>query len=396
MKICFISNLYAPFIIGGAEICVQREAEALRRKGHDILVVTTSSNGKEYTEKFNDIRVIRLNFTNIYSPYSSKSRSNFSKPFYHLINLWSPYTYFVIKKILSKEMPDVVHVHNYRGLSLSVFGAVKSLNLPLIFTAHDYSLICLRSTMLNRWGSVCENQAKVCTFYKHVQKLLINNKPDIVTAPSQFMLNKLSYNGFFKNVKLEKLSLGVELSDLKPVKNYDVLDVLYVGALSKHKGVHILLEAFKQIEFRNIRLHIVGKGIDEEELINIAGSDPRITFHGFVSTIELTKLYENANISVVPSIWYDNSPTVIYESLMNGTPVVGSRIGGIPELIEEGVNGFLFKPGDVEELYNIFLILINDPNKLSLLVSGAFESIKKYSIEAHINKLEELYSDVYE
>lgn len=109
---------------------------------------------------------------------------------------------------------------------------------------------------------------------------------------------------------------------------------------------------------------------------------------------ELITLYRKANVSVVPSIWYDNSPMVIYESLTNGTPVIGSSMGGIPELIEEGYNGFLFETGNVEELKGILENLIEHPSELKRLEEGAFESVKKYDMDEHVRKLEELYKSV--
>ena len=169
--------------------------------------------------------------------------------------------------------------------------------------------------------------------------------------------------------------------------------MLYVGQVSKHKGVHILINAFQQLKYKNILLHIVGKGADVDEFKNIAESDSRIIFHGFVPDEVLMQLYQKSNLLVVPSIWYDNSPTVIYESFMNGTPVIGSRIGGIPELIETGKNGFLFEPGNVDELKAILENLIRTPAELISLEEGALESVKKYNMEEHIRELEEIYKD---
>ena len=94
-----------------------------------------------------------------------------------------------------------------------------------------------------------------------------------------------------------------------------------------HKGVHILIEAFKNIKNENIKLHILGKGTEEYTLKEIAKEDERILFHGFVEGKELQNFYENANIVVVPSICFDNSPMVIYESLMNGTPLLEVILG---------------------------------------------------------------------
>jgi len=394
MKICFISNLYPPSVIGGAEISVKRAAEGLVKRGHEVLVITTTTNGKASVEEIDGVKVYRINPLNLYAMHNHQNQPEMLKPIWHGIDLCNPHSYVIVKNILRKEMPDVVHVNNFKGLSLSVFSAAKRLNLPLVFTAHDYSLLCPRANLLNGSGEICTVPSRLCKAYVKIQKFIVDNKPDVVTAPSQFVIDKLKSGGLFEGVKTMKLPLGIELGDKKAEIGYDVIDILYVGGLSKHKGVQILINAFKELKYENIRLHILGKGKDEDEFKKIAGSDKRIIFHGFVPDEELTQLYQKANITAVPSIWYDNSPMVIYESLVNGTPVIGSRIGGIPELVEDGYNGFLFKAGNMDELKEILDNLIKNPDELKRLEEGAFESAKKYDMNKHIKKLEELYRGV--
>ena len=396
MKICFISNLYPPFIIGGAEISVGRVAEELVKKGHEVFVVTTSPNRKSSIEDKNGVKVYQISPLNLYAMYNHQNQPELLKLIWHGIDIWNPHSYVVVKNILKKEMPDIVHINNFKGLSLSVFSAVKHLNLPLIFTAHDYSLICPRANLVNGSGEICNNPSRLCKAYVKIQKYLVNNKPDVVTAPSQFIIDKLKASGLFEGVKTIKLPLGIKLNDEKAEKKYDVIDILYVGALSRHKGVHVLINAFKELDYDNIILHILGKGKDEDEFKKIAGSDKKIIFHGFVPDEELMQLYQKANVVVVPSIWYDNSPMVIYESFKNGTPVIGSRIGGIPELVEDKYNGFLFEAGDVCELKEMLENPIKNLSKLKRLGDGAFESVKKYSMDMHIRKLEKIYLEYME
>lgn len=393
MRICFMSNLYSPFIFGGAEITVRKAAEELAKRSHKVSVITTSPNRKRYSEEIKGVKVHRIYPMNIYPMYSSPKQPMIIKPIYYIVDLWNPYSYIVVKSILKKERPDVVHTNNFRGLSLSIFSAVKSLKIPLIFTAHDYSLICIMGTLLNTSGRICTNPSRLCKVYVKIQKNIVNNKPDLVTAPSQFVIDTIKAKGLFENVKTLKLPLGIELKDNTTEKDYNTIDILYVGGLSRHKGVHLLINAFKELKQKNILLHILGKGKDEDEFKRIAGSDQRILFHGFVPDEELMQLYQKANITAVPSIWYDNSPMVIYESFMAGTPVIGSEIGGIPELIEDGKNGFLFEAGNADELKAILENLIRKPDDLKSLEEGALESAKKYNMEEHIKKLEEIYKD---
>lgn len=368
-------------------------AEGLVKKGHNVFVITTSRRRKSSIEDINSVKVYRISPLNLYTLYNHQSQSELLKLIWHVIDLWNPHSYGVVKSILRKERPDIVHINNFKGLSLSVFSAAKRLNLPLIFTAHDYSLICPRANLLNGSGIICNNPSELCKLYIKIQKFIVNNKPTFVTAPSQFVIDKLQEAGYFNGVKTMKLPLGIELCDKKAEKDYNIIDILYVGGLSRHKGVHVLINAFKKLEYENVRLHIVGKGKDEDRFTKMAGSDQRIIFHGFVPDKELMPLYQKANVTVVPSIWYDNSPMVIYESLMNGTPVIGSRTGGILGLIEEDYNGFLFEAGNVDELKEILETLLGDTPELKRLEVGAFESVKKYNMNEHLRKLEKLYKE---
>lgn len=394
MKICLISNLYPPSIIGGAEVVVEKVANEFVKRGHDVIVITTNAEGRTVVEDIGGVIVYRINPLNLYNFYNHQKQSILIKPVWHFIDLWNPHPYIKVKNILKKEMPDIVNVHNFKGLSLSVFSAVKSLNIPLVFTAHDYSLICLKANLLNKNHEICTDPSKLCTQYNKIQKYLVNSKPDIITAPSEFIIKQLKDSGLFDGIKTIKLPLGIPLINEKKEKSYEIIDILYVGALSKHKGVHILINAFKGLKNKRIRLHILGKGSDEDELKKNSSSDERIIFHGFKEGDELIKFYQRMNITIVPSIWYDNSPMVIYESLRNATPVIGSKIGGIPELIEEDYNGFLFEAGNVDELKEILRKLIFNPSKLMKLEQGAFESVKKYSMEKHIIKLENIYNEL--
>lgn len=396
MKISFISNLYPPFVLGGAEISVRRVAEGLAKKGHEVLVITTSPNRKRYSEKINGVKIYRLGMTNIHPTYTWGTQPMIIKPIYHIINLWSPYSYVVIKNILKKEMPDVVHINNYSGLSLSVFSAVKSLNLPLIFTVHDYSLIFWMSNLLNSRGKG-KIVSRMCRLYNEIVKYIVNNKPNIIITVSKSAVYKLRENGLFENTEVVVLPNAIELGNLSSIKKYyDTIDILYAGALSRYKGVHILINAFKELKSKNIRLHIVGKGKEEEEFKKIAGSDQRITFYGFKTGEELMNFYKRANVVVAPSLYLETFGLVIIESFKYGTPVVGSKIGAYPELIKNGYNGFLFEAGNVDELKDKIEYLIENPSELKRLENGAFESAKKYDIGEHIKKLEDIYEAVVE
>jgi len=398
MKICQIIYTYPPHATGGADIYAERISKELSIKGHEVVVITTQpynglSSIKSSSKLENGIKIHRFYPLNIYSWTNTAGKSLLMKTIWNVFDIWNLHAYFAIKNILKEENPDVVHIHTPTWISLSAFDAIKSLKIPFIFTVHEYILLCRRVSLLHANGEVCDNPRSICKLYQKVSRKIVSSKPDLVLSPSNFVLKMLNKNGFFPESRCMKLPLGITPLNEKTEKKYDDIDIIYTGALIGHKGVDILINAFKNLKHDHIKLHIVGKGEKMDDLIELAGPDDRITFYGFLDGNELTSLQEKANITVMPSIWYENSPMAIYESFKYGTPVIGSEIGGIPELIDEKVNGCLFEPGNIKDLQDILQYLVENPLELEKLESGAYKSSQKYDMNLHIKNLEKLYGE---
>lgn len=391
MKIAFISTLYPPDIMGGAEIVVEKIVNELSKRDHDVFVITTGKEDK--VENKDGIKIYRLNF-NLYFLPDFNSQNILKRLLWQLFDLLNFKAYINIRKILKKEGACLVHIHNYKGLSPLAFKAAKDLKIPLIFTAHDYSPICVRSNLLNGNGEICYRKNPACKLYNAIQSTIIGDKVDVITAPSKFVLDKLESEGLFRNAKKIVVPNPIEYTPKRYKKTYDTIDILFVGSLSKHKGPDILIKSFKKVEGDNLRLHIAGRGPMEGELRKLAEDDDRINFYGFVTGDELQNLYRMANVTVVPSIWYDNSPMVIYESFANSTPLIASRIGGIPELVNDGYNGFLFEAGNFKELERLINKIVEDPSILEVLENGAYESCKKYQLEVILEALISIYKQL--
>lgn len=390
MKICMISDLYYPDILGGTETYLRSISEALTINNDITVICTRQDNKKDDIEELNGVKVYRINTGNIYSIFDSANKPFYIKPFWHLRSLSNRQSYFSVKDILKKEKPDIVHTHNLQALSPLIFDAINELKIPHIHELHDYGLLCPRTSLLHGSGKICENPNIMCKLYRSLKRWMVDNKPQLVIGPSQFVINKHLECGFFGNTKYQQLPHGVKVSDTKFNKDYNFMDILYVGQLSKHKGVHILIKALKQIKRVDLRLHICGRGKNEEEFRSLARNDNRIRFYGYVSDKELNQLYDIANVLVVPSLWYDNSPTVIYEAFVHGTPVIGSRIGGIPELVHDGENGFLYEKRNEKKLVEIL-------NALSPPILASLEkkiSRESYGIKKYIDELNDLYKGI--
>ncbi len=396
MKICFISNLYPPNVLGGAEIIVEKMALSMRDYDHKSIIITTSPDEDRHTIQRDNTTIYQLNTTKVYPTYKQTEAQGIKKPLWHVLDLWNSSTLNAIKEILIDENVDIIHINNYKGLSLSCFKAGKDLNIPVIYESHDFSLICPRANLINGKNTLCESRNFVCNEYVKQQRRLLNDNVDVLISPSQFMIDKFHENDFFNHTYCVKIPLGVEYESRKTIKTYDSFDITYIGSLGKHKGVDTLIKAFKEIEGDNLKLHIIGKGYDEEEFKGLSEDDERIVFHGFVDNRDIMDYYQMTNVLVIPSICYDNSPLVIYESFSTGTPVIGSDIGGIPELVKDGYNGLLFEAGNTESLKEKLVKVINDKELLKTFEENSYESLPKNSMDEMVNKIIEEYNRVLE
>jgi len=355
---------------------------------NDVTVITTGENVFESRiEDINGVKVYRIHPINIYALYRTKSKHTFERIIWNIIDTFNVHSYSLIRKIIIKENPDVVHIHHFKGLTFS-FNAVKSLKKPLVYTAHNYFLACPKEDLFkDSTRKICNNPRLICRGYRAFHKITKKYAPDIVTTPTKFVRDKLRELGFFENSEVITIPLGIEINREKFQKDYREIDLLFVGRITEFKGIRILLKALEDIELPNLKLHVVGSGSLKFEKNNVK-------FYGYVSEVELKELYKKANILIIPSIWYEVFGLVILEGFNYGLAAIGSNIGGIPEVIENGHNGLLFKPGDASDLREKILTLVNNSKLMKRLSINARRSVKKYDIKKHVSKLYNVYERV--
>lgn len=403
MKICRIVHAYSPYSFGGADFRTEKISKALSKDNKTIIItINPYRKYKDTVELIGTTTIYRFPPYNISSVHSIGKSSKIKQAIWTLLDLYSFHSYKKIKSILKKERPDVVHMHTPLDLTLSAVKAVKDMKLPLVYTLHEYFLLCRRMTLLNNNGIICttNNINPLCHIYRNFTRT-ISKDIDIVIAPSQFILDLHIKNGFFKDCRHVILPHGIELNNMpqkerRPKKDGDKFVILYVGYLNVAKGVHILIDAFKQIKNDGIELHIIGGGILEEKLKNSAGDDRRIIFRGKIPFEDIQQHYARADLMVVPSIWYDVRPNVIIEAFREGLPVVGSNIGGIPELIQDNYNGFLFEPKNANQLKTIIENLMRDRALLEALGKNAIKFVSQFEMSSYLQKLTRVLEEAIE
>lgn len=403
MDILFANNYY--YMRGGSERILFEERALLRERGHVVRGFShrhSANIASELSEYFLD----PVNYDELSGTAKIKQAVRL------IVNKEAAQKFTLA---IEEFKPDIVHAHNiYGGLTTSVLDVAKKKNVPSVITLHDCKLICPSYLMLNR-GKVCDD-CKGRKFYHclvnrcHKNSLVASaiytvesyyNKwfkkwgsVKYYICPSRFLLNKMAEGGLPRE-KLVYIPNFVDVSRFAPSFEPGGY-VLYVGRLSHEKGVLSLLKALRGA---GIPLRIVGDGPvrqKTEEMVNQEGLKD-ITFEGYQSGEKLADLFRNAAFLVMPSEWYENAPVTLLEAYAYGKPVIGSRIGGIPEMIEEGETGELFESGNIGELREKILTLWESRKNIVFMGQTARKRLQeKYSPEIHYSKLIEVYQKALE
>jgi glycosyltransferase involved in cell wall biosynthesis len=353
VRICHISNLYPPDVIGGAEIVVAHLAQGLLAVGHEVTVITTARRGRAEMGEVDGIPVHRVPTANLYWAGEAPRRSRALKPLWHLIDLWNPVMYGRLRQALRAVKADVVHTHNLAGFSPSAWSAAAAEGLPIVHTPHDHALTCVRAIRMTRAGHVCERQCLDCAARSRWMRRLSRAVAG-VAAPARFVLARHLELGFFPRASPAVVPWGLPpvVAGEPPTRavNRGSVRFLYIGGLRPHKGVGVVLDAFRRAADVNARLDIAGTGELAVACAAAARDDPRVSFHGFVSGPRKDELFRSSDVVLLPSLCWEAVGLVILEALGHGLPVIASRTGGIPEFVEEGRTGFLVEPGNAAEL----------------------------------------------
>lgn len=394
MKICLIAPLFQPWSVGGAEKYMDILAEEFS-KNNDVFVITTQGPKprKETNSKFRIIELKQTYPIDLYSFISNHtSIKKTRKILWYFNDIWSLSVFNQIKTILKKEKPDIIHTNGFQGMSSSLFSAIKRSNIPHIHTLHNFELFSHWSTMFRNGQLITKFNFFDKLYLTFMKK--ISSNIDVTISPSKFLMDFAQKNGFFYKSKKIIIPNGIDiLKKIQPkIKSSD--EFLYFGRLDEIKGIQIAIEAFKKNSSEKIKFHIVGSGPYENELKKLANHDPRIIFHGYYKFEKLQFFLNQCSYSIIPSICYENFPFSIIESFNYAVPVIGSKIGGIPEIITNNYNGFLFEPGDSNSLSRIITKTIEDNQLLNKLSQNALDSSKNHTIESVLRSTMEIYQSL--
>lgn len=401
MKILLINNRH--FHGGGADIVYFNTAKLLQEHGHEVVFFSRHSEQEEENE-----------WSEYFAPAKEEGNA-IQKIKRYCYNDAAAHN---LQDLIDKEHPDIAHIHLiWGGMSVSVLEVLKKNHIPSIHTAHDYRMVCPAYLFKNGKGQVCERCGNSsfyrCALYrcskgKIAESILMAFEMyfrNLWHNPLKLLTGIIFVSNFSKqkhlehNCQISSISNTVLYNYTTPIfspsakrENY----YLFYGRLSNEKGIITLINSFGRLP--NVKLKIVGTGPLEDDIKLMCKEKEfdNVEFLGFHTGKNLFELVKSAKFVCVPSECFENNPMTIVESYSYGVPVIGARIGGIPEIIEEGKTGYTFESGSSDDLFRVInnTCLLND-EQYSNLTRNTYSFYEKYFCkDKHYENLMRFYSQV--
>lgn len=327
--------------------------------------------------------------------------------------IWNQDAERSMRRMIKEIRPDVVHLHNiYHHLSTSILKPIREARIPCVQTLHDYKLACPNYKMFTE-GANCERckgghyteaithhclsastaHNMLAAFEMGMTKLAQSYERTVgaFLCPSQFMADKMIAWGEPPS-KFVLVPNPIDIPSAKATSDGDY--VLYAGRLSPEKGIETLIRAMTHVP--EVKLHVAGTGPEEGKLHALVESlgITTVTFLGFMRSVDLAEVRRHSIAMAVPSVWYENAPYSVLEAMAEELPVLASRVGGLPELVEHGVSGWLAEPGNVDAWTQALRVVVATPPELRKRMGRASrERIEQRHLwDQHLDHVEEVYT----
>ncbi len=353
MRITFLNTMYPPHGASGAENSLRLIAARMHSRGHTCSVLTLTPEAKQSEGEVDGIHTQYLPLANVYWPHAGR-RPGVLRPLFQGLESYNPAMGRRAAKALAALRPDVLNCHNLQGFSVAAWRAAKALGIPVVQSIHDYYLACPRSAMWRPGSGNCEHQCAECRIFTTPRRML-SGIPACVTCVSHRVMERIAGTGMFSDAVVGQQpvriirGINAELTRTAEARRQHpppAITLGFMGRLEPTKGVEILLEALPRLP-RGARLLVAGSGPDHYVAALRGRAGEGVTFLGHVSPAEF---YAQVDLLVIPSVWEDPFPRVFHEALAFGVPSLITPLGGLPEVIRPGHNGFIASGADAAAL----------------------------------------------
>lgn len=398
MKIVVISSLY-DVNGGGAGIMAHHLAHGLSTKGNRVAVITMGTSRQFAVSQEQDVKIYRFRPWNIYPFEEKDTHPPWQKLFWQALDIYNFHSAGVLRLILEKESPDIVHIHKMRGFSGATWSVAARL-FPgrVIQTCHDYESMSPDGLLRGSIGRMAVEKRWPIRGYQLLRARL-SAQVSILTAPSAFTLKRVVESGLFPFARSRVIPNTHGWSRDKIISMPQKMNVsirfLFLGRLEVEKGILELCEAFLRAydSHPSMQLDIAGWGTLENILRQKYGTHPGINFLGSIHGKSKEDALSSTAIVVVPSLVEEVFGLVAVEAFAFGKPVIASNIGGLPELVRHGETGWLVEAGNIQALSE----QLKSVAKMdTLFLKNVSRTCKEFSYEFSIEKALAEYEHVYQ
>ncbi len=400
MRILMIHNRYGAAARGGAERVVDRLAAALTERDHVVEVSHRTTMG------FDALAVLPAPLRAIW----------------HLIDLFNVVAALHLRALLRRTKPDVVHTHNLVGCGGLTPWVIRRSGIPWVHTLHDAQLITPSGLLVHDAPSSSLERSFLGRWFRVLRRFLFGSST-IVTSPSRWLLELHRGERFFPESRDAVVGNPVDTSRMTRIHPADDADTqmtrmhgsayphhlrvrsassvspirtfLFLGQVEGQKGVLVALEAFRQLRslYDDVHLYVVGDGALLPMLKRMSRDVRGLVLRGRLDADGVHTALAESDVLIVPSLCAENQPSAILEAYAVGVPTVASRVGGIPEIVQDGETGFLVDPGSVEDLLRALRACVEDPKRVRGMSAACRAVAAVHAVERVAEQVEGVYTD---
>ncbi len=406
MKILIQNSIFYPQVIGGAELSTHLLGQELRRRG--VASDAVASTGRHGSDRHLTTRPTDDGLGTVYEAAAhglcdllpaenANTEPGFlTRGLNHFALVHSRRWQRLFTEVLDRSRPDIVHTNTLVGLTPAIWAAARERQIPIVHTLRDYHLLCPRTTLLRSNLTDCQDPPLPCRVLAHLKVRQTRNL-QLVTAPTRYVIDRHLQAGAFPDTPTAVVPNALEeWPEQVPLReDSSLVRGLFLGQINNHKGVGLLLEVLDRLfthpDLGHLKFDFAGTGPWNDKVNALVTRHPdRVRYHGMVTGEPKRALLRQADFMVVPSLWSEPFSRSIIDGFSWGLPAIGSRLGGIPEVITDQEDGLLIDPS-ASALEEAMRLLVTDHPRRRAMAATARRHAENFTLTRQVDRFTDLY-----